>query len=202
MTQLVMIRHGKSQWNLENRFAGFQDIPLTPAGEDEARQAGEKIKAAGLKFDHVFTSTLQRAYHTAELVLETLGLQGVPTTKADELRERDYGDLVGLNKEETAVKYGKELVHLWRRSYDVPPPGGESLADVVARVTPYYQQHIAPELAAGKSIFIAAHGNSLRATLIVLGLNTPEDIIGTEIPTGSPMVVEFQAGVPVGYRYL
>lgn len=201
MTKLILMRHGQSQWNLQDRFTGFRDVPLTAAGEAEAIAGGEKIKAAGLAPEKVFTSTLERAWRTAELALQGAGLN-LPLIKHDDLRERDYGDLTGLNKAETAEKYGAEQVHIWRRSYDVPPPGGESLADVVARVRPYYEREIAPLIAKGETILIAAHGNSIRALLIILGLYTPENIQSAEIPNGKPLVVEFNNGRAAAHDYL
>ncbi len=197
MNKLVLLRHGQSQWNLENRFTGFHDIDLSDKGVEEARDAGRKLAAAGIKFDQVFTSTLQRARHTAEIALESCGQEALLKTMIahDDLRERDYGDLTGLNKDETKKKYGEEQVHIWRRSYDVQPPGGESLKDVVEkRVRPYYSAAIKPLVEQGKNVLIAAHGNSLRALLIILGENTPENINQTEIPTGSPLVLEFENG--------
>jgi len=201
MAKLILIRHGQSQWNLENRFTGFRDQPLTAHGESEARAAGKRLKVAGITPDLVFTSTLERAWRTAELVLESADLK-LPLVKSDDLRERNYGDLNGLNKAETAEKYGAEQVQIWRRSYDVPPPGGESLADVVARVKPYYEKHILPELAAGKNILIAAHGNSIRALMVVLDFYTPDTISSLEIAHGEPMVIEFSGGTPTEYHYL
>jgi len=201
MGKLILIRHGQSTWNLENRFTGFRDVPLTVQGETEAHAGGEKIKASGLMPDAVFTSTLKRAWHTAELVLAGAGLN-LPLVKSDDLRERDYGDLSGLNKAEAAKQFGEEQVHIWRRSYDVPPPGGESLADVVARVKPYYEKHIAPELVAGETVLIAAHGNSLRALMVVLDFYTQDNINTFEIPNGEPLIVEFVAGAPTQYYYL
>lgn len=194
---LVLMRHGQSQWNLENRFTGFHDIDITEQGREEAAQAGQRLKDSGIRFDAVFTSTLQRAYHTAEIALEQAG-QGslVPRMiKHDDLRERDYGDLTGLNKAETAKKYGDEQVHIWRRSYDVNPPGGESLQDVVEkRVRPYYEAHIKPLVESGKNVLVAAHGNSLRALLIIIGAETPESINAAELPTGGPLVFEYENG--------
>lgn len=188
---LVLMRHGLSQWNLENRFTGFTDVPLAPAGEADAVMAGEKIRAAGLKFDVVFTSTLERAIRTAEIALRQ------PRTDFimhDDLRERDYGDLTGLNKQETADKFGAEQVHIWRRSYDVPPPNGESLKNVVEdRVRPYYEAHIKPLLVQGKTVLIGAHGNTVRALLIILGVRTPENINNTEIAYGTPIVLSLDA---------
>ena len=192
MSTLVLLRHGQSVWNKENRFTGFTDVDLSEQGEAEARAAGEKLKS--LSVDHVFTSTLKRAYRTAELAMVAGGKSGVPETRHDDLRERDYGDLTGLNKDEMRQKYGEEQVHIWRRSYDVQPPGGESLADVVKRVEPYYKRESAPLLASGKNILIAAHGNTLRAMLIILGLHTPETINNAEIGTGDPLFFDIQNG--------
>jgi 2,3-bisphosphoglycerate-dependent phosphoglycerate mutase len=191
MNYLVLLRHGESQWNRENRFTGFTDVDLNETGVIEARQAGKTLR--GIKFDKVYTSTLKRAWRTAELVLAEAG-QAMQMTKHDDLRERDYGDLTGLNKDETRRKFGEEQVHIWRRSYDVPPPGGESLKDVVARVKPYYEAHILPDLQSGKNVLLAAHGNTLRAMLIILGENTPENINAAEIATGSPIVFEYKDG--------
>ena len=188
MNTLVMMRHGESQWNRENRFTGFTDVDLNDTGVAEAKKAGQALK--GIKFDKVYTSTLKRAYTTAALAMTEAG-QNPPVVKHDDLRERDYGDLTGLNKDETRKKFGDEQVHIWRRSYDVNPPGGESLKDVVARVQPYYEKHILPDLKAGKNILLAAHGNTLRAMLIVLGENTPENINNAEIATGVPLYFEY-----------
>ncbi|PZP54473.1 MAG: 2,3-bisphosphoglycerate-dependent phosphoglycerate mutase [Micavibrio aeruginosavorus] len=202
---LVLLRHGQSQWNLENRFTGFHDVELSDQGRTEAAQAGENLKTAGIKFDKVYTSTLKRAFNTAEIALAAAGENDLlkEMIKSEEMRERDYGDLTGLNKAETAVKYGDDQVHIWRRSYDVPPPGGESLFDVVEkRVRPYYTNKIKADIDAGKNVLIAAHGNSLRALLIILGENTPENINETEIPTGSPLVIEFENGQRVAKYYL
>jgi len=194
---LVLLRHGQSQWNLENKFTGFHDVDLSGKGIEEARQAGEQIKQAGITFDQVFTSTLTRANRTAKLALEAAGQSDLIDTMTfhDDLRERDYGDLTGLNKDETRAKYGDEQVHIWRRSYDTRPPGGECLQDVVEnRVRPYYEANIKPLLDDGKNILIAAHGNSLRAMLIILGVETPDSINNAEIPTGQPLVFELDNG--------
>jgi 2,3-bisphosphoglycerate-dependent phosphoglycerate mutase len=202
---VVLVRHGQSQWNLENRFTGFHDVDLSEQGRAEAAQAGKHIAAAGITFDQVYTSTLKRAYTTAEIVLREAGQEGLVSgmIKHDDLRERDYGDLTGLNKDETKQKYGEEQVQIWRRSYDVQPPGGESLKDVVEnRVRPYYESEIRKSIAAGKNLLIAAHGNSLRGLLIVLGENTPENINQTEIPTGSPLVLEMDGGKVIAKYYL
>lgn len=197
MTTLVLLRHGQSEWNRDNKFTGFHDAKLTELGIEEAKEAGKKIAAANITFDQVFTSTLSRANITARLALETAGQGALIDTmiEHDDLRERDYGDLVGLNKADTADKYGKEQVHIWRRSYDVPPPGGECLQDVVEnRVRPYYEANIKPMLDNGKNILIAAHGNSLRAMLIILGVETPDSINDAEFGTGVPLVFEIENG--------
>lgn len=202
---VVLMRHGQSQWNLENRFTGFHNVELSPQGISEAELSGQNLAKAGIKFDVVYTSTLKRAYNTAEIALKEAG-QGelvAGMIKSDDMRERDYGDLTGLNKDETKEKYGADQVLIWRRSYDVQPPGGESLKDVVEnRVRPYFENTIKAQMDAGKNILVAAHGNSLRALLIILGENTPENINETEIPTGSPLVLEFENGKRVAKYYL
>ena len=207
MNRLVLLRHGQSTWNLENRFTGFTDVELTEKGREEARIAGELLQ--GTRFDTVFCSTLKRAIETVEIALEASGSNqhlhqdgGWKMTLHDDLRERDYGDLAGLNKAETAEKYGDEQVHIWRRSYDTPPPGGESLKDVVKRVTPYYEAAIRPEIEAGKTVLLGAHGNTVRALLIVLGGYTPEQIPSVEIPTGVPLVFEYENGKVVGHHFM
>lgn len=198
MQKLVLLRHGQSVWNAENRFTGFTDVDLSDQGRAEAATAGVKMHEMGLKFDVVFTSTLKRAYTTAEIALAATSPLNDHLkdedgswrmTRHDDLRERDYGDLTGLNKDELKAKYGEEQVHIWRRSYDVAPPGGESLADVVARVGPYYDSYIRPLREAEKTILIAAHGNSLRALFVHLGVNTPNNIANLELATGEPMVI-------------
>ena len=190
MNYLVLLRHGESEWNKENKFTGFTDVDLSPAGIEEAKAAGRAIKEKNIKFDAVFTSTLKRAYNTASLALKEAGQSGIEMIKDDDLRERDYGDLTGLNKDEMRKKFGDEQVHIWRRSYDVKPPGGESLKDVVDRVRPYFNKHIKPLLDEGKNVLVACHGNTNRALLIILGENTPENINSAEIPTGVPLVFE------------
>ncbi|MEX0759231.1 MAG: 2,3-diphosphoglycerate-dependent phosphoglycerate mutase [Tistlia sp.] len=208
MNALLLLRHGQSDWNAQNRFTGFVDVDLTEAGEAEARKGGRALR--GLHIDRLYASTLKRAYRTVELAMEACGdnehLKDPDgnwiMVRHDDLRERDYGDLAGLNKAETAERYGKEQVHIWRRSYDVPPPGGESLADVVARVGPYYERELRPKLEAGETILVGAHGNTVRALLVALGLHSPEDISGVEIPTGVPMLFELKEGRPVAYRFL
>lgn len=194
MAILVLMRHGESEWNAKNLFTGFKDVKLSEKGRDEAIAAGQELKAKDIHFDVVFTSTLKRAIDTTEIALTEAG-QGnlIPSIiKHDDLRERDYGDLTGLNKDEMREKFGAEQVHIWRRSYDVPPPGGESLEMVVEnRVRPYYEAHIKPLLDQGKNILIGAHGNTLRAMLIILGERTRDNINEAEIPTGKPIIFEF-----------
>ena len=197
MNYLVLLRHGQSQWNLENRFTGFHDIDLSDLGRQEAADAGKRLKALGVQFDQVFTSTLKRANNTARIALENAGQADLISSMIahDDLRERDYGDLTGLNKDETREKYGEEQVHIWRRSYDVRPPGGECLQDVVEkRVRPYYEAHIKALLDDGKNVLVAAHGNSLRALLIIIGAETPESINKAEMETGVPVVFELENG--------
>lgn len=197
MNYLVLLRHGQSDWNLQNRFTGFKDVELTKLGIEEAKNAGIRLRDAGIQFDQVFTSTLKRANDTAKLALTEAGQAGLIDTMIyhDDLRERDYGDLTGLNKDETREKYGEEQVHIWRRSYETRPPGGECLQDVVEnRVRPYYEANIKPMLDEGKNILIAAHGNSLRAMLIILGAETSETINAAEMETGVPVVFELENG--------
>jgi 2,3-bisphosphoglycerate-dependent phosphoglycerate mutase len=182
---LVMVRHGQSQWNLENRFTGWVDIALTTEGEAEARRAGELLK--GYHFDHAFTSALSRAQETLRIILETTGQTDVPIERDQALNERHYGDLQGLNKAETAMKFGDEQVHLWRRSYDVQPPNGESLKDTRARALPYFETHIKPLVLAGQTILVVAHGNSLRGLVMELDHISEKDIPDLNIPTGVPM---------------
>jgi 2,3-bisphosphoglycerate-dependent phosphoglycerate mutase len=193
MGTLVLLRHGESQWNLENRFTGWVDVPLSPKGEEEARQAGEKLKAAGIRFDLAFTSVLQRAIRTMEITLEILGQNNIPVEKDQALNERHYGDLQGLNKAETAKKFGDEQVHIWRRSYDIAPPGGESLKDTAARTLPYYEAKIFPLVKAGKTVLVAAHGNSLRSLVMHLDHLTREQVLELNLGTGVPIVYELDA---------
>lgn len=184
MPKLVIVRHGQSQWNLENRFTGWIDIDLSPAGLEEAKKAGEKLK--GYKFDEAFTSDLIRAQRTLDVILDAIGQKDIPVTKDKALNERMYGDLQGLNKDECREKFGADQVKIWRRSYDTPPPNGESLKNTADRVLPYYSEKIEPELKAGKNILISAHGNSLRALIMYLEKLSKDEILQTEIPTGSP----------------
>jgi 2,3-bisphosphoglycerate-dependent phosphoglycerate mutase len=202
MSDLILLRHGQSQWNLENRFTGWVDVPLSPKGEDEARAAGEKLR--GRRIDKLFTSSLKRAIDTATLALDAAGLRDVPVERDEALNERMYGDLQGLDKAEAATKWGDAQIKIWRRSYDVRPPGGESLADTAARVLPYWEQRIRPELAAGKNVLVAAHGNSLRALFMHLDGLTREQVLVLEIPTGQPLLYEMSpdARRVVAKRYL
>ncbi len=190
---LVLLRHGQSEWNLKNLFTGWRDPDLTPAGVEEATEAGRRLKAHGITFDLAFTSALTRAQHTLALTLGAMGQTGLPDHRDQALNERDYGDLCGLNKDDARKKWGEEQVHLWRRSYDVPPPNGESLKDTVARALPYYCQRILPEVLRGKHVLVAAHGNSLRALVMVLDRLTPETIPSMELATGVPIVYRLNA---------
>jgi len=196
MSQLVLIRHGESQWNLENRFTGWIDIPLSKGGEEEARKAGEKLK--GIKFDVVFTSVLQRAIKTYEIAAEIYpDLKTLPVFKDKALNERMYGDLQGLNKDETRKKFGDEQVHIWRRSYDIGPPNGESLKQTAERVLPYYHAKIEPYLKEGKNVLVFAHGNSLRGLIMHLENLSKEEVVKLEIPTGIPILYEFDKDLKV-----
>ena len=208
MNNLILLRHGQSQWNLENRFTGWKDVPLTEQGIAEAKVAGQLMKKNKVHIDVIFSSVLQRATKTAELAIKEMNLEQfwsdgqLLMTKDQSLNERDYGDLVGLNKEETANKYGKEQVHIWRRSYDVSPPGGESLENVVTRVKPYFVNFIEPKISEGQNVLIVAHGNSLRATMIQVGLYKAEEISKIEIPTGRPFVITYKTDKVVNSKYL
>ncbi len=185
---LVLARHGQSEWNLKNLFTGWRDPGLTDLGVEEARTAGRRLKAMGVRFDIAFTSDLSRAQRTCKLILEEIGQPELETIADQALNERDYGDLAGLNKDDARARWGEEQVHLWRRSYDVPPPGGESLKDTVARVLPYYIREILPRVMGGERVLVAAHGNSLRALVMVLDGLTSETIPGLELATGIPLV--------------
>jgi 2,3-bisphosphoglycerate-dependent phosphoglycerate mutase len=201
MARLVLLRHGESQWNLENRFTGWVDVPLSPRGVEEAKSAGDKLK--GFTFDRAFTSVLSRANETLRLVLEALGQTAIPIEKDKALNERMYGELQGLNKAETATKYGEAQVKIWRRSYDVKPPGGESLKDTADRVLPYYESRIKPYVLKGETILIAAHGNSLRALVMQLEQLSKEQVLELNIPTGAPLLYELDnSGKVLSHRYL
>ncbi|MCC6966311.1 MAG: 2,3-bisphosphoglycerate-dependent phosphoglycerate mutase [Nitrospira sp.] len=201
MSKLVLIRHGESQWNLENRFTGWVDVPLSPKGIEEAKAAGKKL--AGFTFDRAFSSVLARANETLRFILEALGQTSIPVEKDKALNERMYGELQGLNKAETAKKFGDEQVKIWRRSYDVRPPGGESLKDTAERVLPYYESRIKPCVLKGETILIAAHGNSLRALVMQLEQLTREQVLELNIPTGAPLLYELDnTGKVLSHRYL
>ena len=197
---LVLIRHGQSEWNLKNLFTGWKDPGLTEVGIKEARAAGQRLKAKGIGFDKVFTSALTRAQHTTDLVLEEIGQSDLAQVRDWRINERDYGDLSGLNKADAAKKWGEEQVMIWRRSYDTPPPGGESLRDTLARVLPYYNQDILPCVLRGERTVVVAHGNSLRALLMVLERATPETIPGIELETGIPVVYHLNADSTVASK--
>ncbi len=225
MPYLALIRHGQSQWNLDNRFTGWVDVNLTTEGEAQARRSGELLKASGVSFDKLYTSVQTRAIRTGTLAVEAMGEAWLPVVKDWRLNERHYGGLTGLDKKETAAKHGEEQVLVWRRSYDIPPPvleagsefdlskdrryagiavpATESLKDTLARVMPYWESVIAPELKAGRNLMIAAHGNSLRA-IVKLLFNVPDDkIVGVEIPTGNPLLLDLDGALHVkAARYL
>ena len=187
---LVLVRHGQSEWNKKNLFTGWRDVELTEQGRTEAREAGELMKAAGLEFDMAFTSALKRAQETNRLALEALGQSGIPVVENEALNERDYGDLAGLNKDDAREKWGEEQVHIWRRSFDVPPPGGESLKMTAERVLPYFEAEILPKVLGGKRVLVAAHGNSLRALVMRLDKLGPDEIVEVNIATGVPIAYE------------
>jgi 2,3-bisphosphoglycerate-dependent phosphoglycerate mutase len=197
---LVLVRHGQSEWNLKNLFTGWRDVDLTAKGIDEARAAGRKLKAQGLRFDVAYTSALIRAQHTLDLVLEEMGQKNLAVIKDEALNERDYGDLAGLNKDDARAKWGEEQVLIWRRSYDVAPPGGESLKDTAARVLPYYIQEILPRVLGGSSVLVAAHGNSLRALIMVLERLSAKEIVAREIATGVPLIYRLNADSTVAEK--
>jgi 2,3-bisphosphoglycerate-dependent phosphoglycerate mutase len=197
---LVLVRHGQSEWNLKNLFTGWRDVDLTEQGVKEAREAGRKLKAQGLAFDVAYTSALKRAQRTLSLVLEEMGAPNLQTFKDLALNERDYGDLSGLNKDDARKKWGEEQVHIWRRSYDIAPPGGESLKDTLARTLPYYVQEILPAVLRGQRTIVAAHGNSLRALVMVLERLSPEGILAREIATGVPIIYRLNADATVASK--
>lgn len=197
---LVLVRHGQSEWNAKNLFTGWKNPDLTPLGVEEARRAGRELRKLDLLFSVGFTSALLRAQHTLQLIFEELGQSNVPTVKDRALNERHYGDLSGLNKDEAREKWGEEQVRLWRRSYDVPPPGGESLKDTVARVVPFYVQRILPPVMRGERVLVAAHGNSLRALCMVLEQMTPESVTTLELATGVPIIYKLNADSTVASK--
>lgn len=195
MALLILLRHGESQWNLENRFTGWVDVELSPKGEKEADEAGKKIK--NLPIDKAYTSVLKRAIRTYEIAMKSAGKEGIPVERDQALNERHYGDLQGLNKAETAKKFGDEQVHIWRRSYDIAPPNGESLKNTAARTLPYFQKHVLSDLKAGKNVIVAAHGNSLRSIVMDLDKMTKEQVLALNIPTGVPIVYEFDKDLKI-----
>jgi len=197
---LVLVRHGQSDWNLKNLFTGWKDPDLTPLGIQEAETGGKALAETGIKFDIAFTSDLQRAQKTLKIVLDNVGQPNLETIKDQALNERDYGDLSGLNKDDARAKWGEEQVHIWRRSYDVPPPGGESLRDTGARVWPYYLTEILPRVLRGEKVLVAAHGNSLRSLVMVLDKLTKEQILGVNLATGVPMVYKLNADSTVASK--
>jgi 2,3-bisphosphoglycerate-dependent phosphoglycerate mutase len=190
MAKLALVRHGQSQWNLENRFTGWVDVPLTDKGREEAKRAGALLKEAGLRFARAFTSDLKRAQDTLDIMLEVLGQTGMPIERDKALNERHYGDLQGLNKDETRKKYGEEQVHIWRRSYDVQPPGGESLEDTAARTLPYFEERILAAVRNGENVLVSAHGNSLRSIVMRLDRLSREQVLELNLDTGVPLIYE------------
>ena len=190
---LVLVRHGQSEWNLKNLFTGWRDVDLTELGREEAKAGAEKLKARGTKFDIAFTSALIRAQKTNDIILDTLGQTGLKTIRDQALNERDYGDLSGLNKDDARKKWGDEQVLIWRRSYDVQPPGGESLKDTGARVWPYYLHVMQPHVLRGETVLVSAHGNSLRALIMALEGRSGEEIVKLELATGVPIVYTLNA---------
>jgi 2,3-bisphosphoglycerate-dependent phosphoglycerate mutase len=197
---LVLVRHGQSEWNLKNLFTGWRDVDLTEVGVKEAREAGRKLKAQGISFDVAYTSALKRAQRTLDLVLEEMGLANIPVFKDQALNERDYGDLSGLNKDDARAKWGEEQVLIWRRSYDIAPPGGESLKDTLARTLPYYVTEILPRVLRGERVLVTAHGNSLRALVMVLERLNKETILKREIATGVPIIYRLGADSTVASK--
>ena len=197
---LVLVRHGQSEWNLKNLFTGWKDPDLTEKGVEEAKEAGRSLKAAGIVFDMAFTSELSRAQRTLALMLDELGAPSLPTIRHVALNERDYGDLSGLNKDDARKKWGEEQVHVWRRSYDVPPPGGESLKDTGARVWPYYIHDIQPKVLGGGTVLVVAHGNSLRSLVMALDGLSGEEIVHQEIATGVPIIYRLNADSSVAEK--
>jgi 2,3-bisphosphoglycerate-dependent phosphoglycerate mutase len=197
---LVLLRHGESEWNKLNRFTGWKDVGLTEEGMAEAHRAGAMLKELNQRFDCAFTSTLKRAHNTLDIILEELGQGKLPTLKAAALNERDYGALMGINKDEARKRWGPDQVHLWQRSYDIAPPGGESLKDTALRVVPFYEKWILPEMQKGKSVIVVAHGNSLRSLIMQLDRLTPEQVMEVELGTGMPLVYRLNADGSVAWK--
>ena len=193
-SKLVLVRHGQSEWNAKNLFTGWKDPKLTDLGIQEAIKAGDLLETRNLKFDLMFTSDLFRAQETGRLILEQMNHSDIQVIKDQSLNERNYGDLAGLNKDEAREKWGEEQVHIWRRSFDVPPPGGESLKNTAERVLPYFELEIMPKVKEGLNILVAAHGNSLRALVMELEKMSSEEIVKLEIATGDPLTYEYSNG--------
>lgn len=191
---LILVRHGQSEWNAKNLFTGWKDPKLTDLGIQEAIKAGDLLETRNLKFDLMFTSDLFRAQETGRLILEQMNHADIQVIKDQSLNERNYGDLAGLNKDEAREKWGEEQVHIWRRSFDVPPPGGESLKNTAERVLPYFELEIMPKVKEGLNILVAAHGNSLRALVMELEKISSEEIVKLEIATGDPLTYEYSNG--------
>ncbi len=202
MPYLVLVRHGESQWNLENRFTGWVDVPLSEKGIGEAASAGERLKKENIHFDVAYTSLLQRAQNTLTLILEKLGQSGIPVHKHQALNERHYGDLQGLNKAETAKKFGDDQVKIWRRSYDIAPPNGESLKDTAARTLPYFEKHILAELKNGQNVIVAAHGNSLRSIVMDIERLTKEQVLELNLATAVPLIYQMDTNLKVTSKKL
>ena len=198
---LVLVRHGESEWNRLNRFTGWKDVGLTEEGATEAHRAGAMLKDTGIRFGSAFTSTLKRAHNTLDIILDEIGQGKIPTLKAAALNERDYGELVGINKEEARKRWGADQVHIWQRSYDIAPPGGESLRDTALRVVPFYEKWIVPELQKGKSVIVVAHGNSLRSLIMQLDRLSPDEVMQVELPTASPLVYKLNADGSVAEKH-
>jgi 2,3-bisphosphoglycerate-dependent phosphoglycerate mutase len=198
---LVLVRHGESEWNRLNRFTGWKDVGLTEEGAAEAHRAGAMLKHTGIRFGSAFTSTLKRAHNTLDIILDEIGQGKIPTLKAAALNERDYGELVGINKEEARKRWGADQVHIWQRSYDIAPPGGESLRDTALRVVPFYEKWIVPELQKGKSVIVVAHGNSLRSLIMQLDRLSPDEVMQVELPTASPLVYKLNADGSVAEKH-
>ena len=193
-SNLVLVRHGQSEWNEKNLFTGWRDPELTQKGAQEARNAGRELLGQEYVFDVMYTSALRRAQETGRIILEEMGLTDIVTVRDQRLNERDYGDLSGLNKDDSRERWGEDQVHVWRRSYDTPPPGGESLKDTANRVLPYFEEVILPNLVAGKNILVAAHGNSLRALIMKIESISPLEIVKLEIETGKPICFSCEDG--------
>ncbi|HTN67026.1 MAG TPA: 2,3-bisphosphoglycerate-dependent phosphoglycerate mutase [Burkholderiaceae bacterium] len=197
---LVLVRHGQSEWNLKNLFTGWRDPSLTELGHSEAKAAGARLAARELKFDIAYTSTLSRAQLTCQHILDAVGQSDLETVRDEALNERDYGELSGLNKDDARAKWGEDQVHVWRRSYDVPPPGGESLRDTGARVWPYYMHTIQPHVLRGETVLVAAHGNSLRSLIMALEGLSREEVINVELATGVPIIYRLNADSTVASK--